>query len=80
MLVLCVLYNKDKRQSQDNQDKAVQTKYRKSKKNPAGGMGVCVVYVVSTKGIEDKDVQLKNKKKSRWGRDFWHATVAFIGR
>ena len=73
MLVLCALYNKDKRQSQD---KAVQTKYRKSKKIPPGVW----VYVVSTKGIEDKDVQLKNKKKSRWGRDFWHATVAFIGR
>ena len=27
MFVLCVLSNKDKRQSQDNQDKAVQTKY-----------------------------------------------------
>ena len=28
MFVLCVLYSKDKRQSQDNQDKAVQIKYR----------------------------------------------------
>ena len=36
MFVLCVLYNKDKRQSQDNQDKAVQTKYReRTKKIPA---------------------------------------------
>jgi hypothetical protein len=32
MFVLCVLYNKDKRQSKD---KAVQTKYReRTKKNP----------------------------------------------
>jgi hypothetical protein len=29
---LCLLYNKDKRQSQDNQDKAVQIKYRDRKK------------------------------------------------
>ena len=28
MFVLCVLYSKDKRQSQDNQDKEVQIKYR----------------------------------------------------
>jgi hypothetical protein len=29
MFVLCVLYNKDKRQSQDNQDKEVQTERTK---------------------------------------------------
>jgi hypothetical protein len=28
MFVLCVLYNKDERQSQDNQDKEVQIEYR----------------------------------------------------
>jgi hypothetical protein len=41
--VLCVLHTKEKRQSQDNQNiKVVQMKYR-GKKNPAGGMDVCVV-------------------------------------
>jgi hypothetical protein len=44
MVVLCVLYNKDKRQSQDKQDKAVQIKYRhRTKKNPAGGIDIWVV-------------------------------------
>jgi hypothetical protein len=34
MFVLCVLYSKDKRHSQDNQDKeVVQMKYREQKKN-----------------------------------------------
>ena len=35
MFVLCVLYTKDKRQSQDNQDKEVQIKVQR-KKNPGG--------------------------------------------
>jgi hypothetical protein len=39
LFVLCVLYSKDKRQSQDNQDKVVvQTKYR-GKKN-SDGIGI----------------------------------------
>jgi hypothetical protein len=33
MFVLCVLYSKDKRQSQDNQDKEVRTKYKAGTKN-----------------------------------------------
>ena len=33
MFVLCVLYSKDKRQSQDNQNKEVQMKYIEQKKN-----------------------------------------------
>ena len=36
MFVLCVLYSKDKRQSQDNQDKEVRISYRQ-KKNPGKG-------------------------------------------
>ena len=32
MFVLCVSYSKDKRQSQDNQDKEVQIKHREQKK------------------------------------------------
>ena len=43
MFVLYVLYSKDKRQSQDNQDKELQMKCRE--KNPAGGMDVCVVII-----------------------------------
>jgi hypothetical protein len=46
MFVLCVLYNKDKRQSQENEGKAVQTKYRErtnKKKISPEGMDVCVV-------------------------------------
>ena len=47
MFVLCVLYNKDKMQSQDNQDKAVkQSTETEQKKNPAGNMDVSVVSVV----------------------------------
>jgi hypothetical protein len=40
MFVLCVLYSKDKRQSQENQDREVWTKHKartKNKKNPVGG-------------------------------------------
>ena len=40
MFVLCVLYSKDKRHSQDNQDKEVWTKYKtrtKQKKNSGRG-------------------------------------------
>ena len=38
MFVLCVLYSKDKRHSQDNQDKeVVQTVYREQNKKTAGG-------------------------------------------
>ena len=36
MFVLCVLYSKDKRQSQDNQDKEVYINYREQKKFPFG--------------------------------------------
>jgi hypothetical protein len=44
MFVLCVVYSKDKRHSQHNQDKVVvQMKYREQNKN---GMDVCVVCVV----------------------------------
>ena len=48
MFVMCVLCSKDKRHSQNNQDKEVQVKYGE-KKIPAGGMDVClsvVLYVV----------------------------------
>ena len=34
VFVLCVLYSKDKRQSQDSQDKEVQIKYREQKTIP----------------------------------------------
>jgi hypothetical protein len=34
MFVLCVLQNKDERQSRDNQDKEVQLEYREQKKIP----------------------------------------------
>ena len=38
MFVLCVLHSKDKRHSQDNQDKeVVDMKYREQKQNPWGG-------------------------------------------
>jgi hypothetical protein len=44
MFVLCVLYSKDKRQSQDNQDKDVQIKYKVFlKENPSRGMDVCLL-------------------------------------
>ena len=39
MFVLCVLHSKDKRQSQDNQDKVVQVKCREQKKIPSGVTG-----------------------------------------
>ena len=43
MFVLCVLYSKDKKaKSQDNQDKAGQTKYRgREQKIPLGGESFC---------------------------------------
>ena len=37
IFVLCVLYNKDKSQSQDNQDKAIEKKCRENKNIPGGG-------------------------------------------
>jgi hypothetical protein len=40
MFVLCVLYSKDKRQSQDTEDKEIRIKYRERQrktKNPVGG-------------------------------------------
>jgi hypothetical protein len=38
-----VLYNKDKKQSQDNHDKAIQIKYReREQKNPGGGDILCI--------------------------------------
>jgi hypothetical protein len=40
MFVLCVLYSKDKRQSQDNQDKAVQSTEREQKKSPVVSLGI----------------------------------------
>jgi hypothetical protein len=42
MLVMFVLYNKDKRQNQDNQEKEVQST-EKEEKNPAGGVDVCLL-------------------------------------
>jgi hypothetical protein len=46
MFVFCVLYSKDKRQSQANEDKAAQTKYReRTKKIPPGAWMVSVVIV-----------------------------------
>jgi hypothetical protein len=48
-----VLYNKNKMQNQDNQDKAVQTKHREQKKkNPAGGMDVCLLWVLRVCQVE----------------------------
>jgi hypothetical protein len=45
--LLCVLHSKDKRHSQDNQDKEVeQAKYRERKKNPTGDMDVFLLSVV----------------------------------
>ena len=45
--LLCVLYSKDKRHSQDNQYKEVeQVKYREREKNPTGDMDVCLLSVV----------------------------------
>ena len=37
MFVLCVLYSKDERQSQDNQNREVQMKYREQKEIKVGG-------------------------------------------
>ena len=49
IVVLCVLYNKDKRQSQDKQDKAVQIKYRHRTKKIPPGAWISGLYV-HTKG------------------------------
>jgi hypothetical protein len=46
MFVLCVLYSKDTRQSQDEEDKEVQIKYREQKKNPTWGLYVCILWVL----------------------------------
>jgi hypothetical protein len=54
MFVLCVLYNKDKRQSQDIQDKEVRKKYKaRTKKNPSGVMDVCRLWVLCVCQVED---------------------------
>jgi hypothetical protein len=45
-------YFKDKRQSQDNQDKEVQLKVQRTK-NRAGDMDVCPLWVLSGRGLCD---------------------------
>jgi hypothetical protein len=63
--VLCVLYSKVKRHSQDNQDKeVVPMKYREENKNHTGGIGVFVVCKDKeiSQGKEDKQVRKKYKE------------------
>ena len=53
--LLCVFYSKDKRHSQDNQDKVVvQMKYREKKIPPGAWMSVCCeCCVLSGRGLCD---------------------------
>ena len=67
---LCVLYSKDKRHSQYNQNKEVQIKCReRTKKIPPGSMDVCVVCVLQQgtkgKGQENQDREVLIKYKVR---------------
>ena len=56
-----VLYSKDKRHSQDNQDKeVVQTKYRE-RKNPAGGMDVFFLSILPRRGLFDGPIPRPEK-------------------
>ena len=62
MFVLYVLYNKDKRQSQDNQDKAAQTKYR------AWMFVFCMCCTVKAKFRTiktQKQVRIKDKERTK---------------
>jgi hypothetical protein len=61
MFVLCVLYSKDKRQSQDNQEKARQTKYRERTKKKTsrpghGCLSVVSVVCLSGRGLCDEPI------------------------
>ena len=68
--MLRVLYNKNKRQNQDNQDKEVQIKYRESKRKYHLGHGClyCVCCTVKTKDKrQDKEIRKKYKERTREG-------------
>ena len=68
MFVLCVLYSKDRRQSQDEEDKEVQIKYREQKKIPPEAcMYVsCECYVVSGIGLCDRPIPRPEESYRLW--------------
>ena len=67
MFVLCVLYSKDERHSQDNRDKEVlQMKYREQKKKEScrGRGRFCSVLCSKDKGTNTEKVQRGKKRKT----------------
>jgi hypothetical protein len=59
MLVLCVLYSKDKRHNQDKEVVQMKCREQNKKKNPGGGMDVCLLWVLcelSGRGLCDEPI------------------------
>ena len=67
MFVLCELYSKDKRHSQDNQDKVVQMKYREQKEITMGAWMVVLfmLYNKDKRQSQDKAVQSTEREQKK---------------